>query len=218
MAATSKFPIISRKIVFAGNGVFSPETRARAFREATGQSIREIDASNDAAIGHDVQYKTFVDGRPADLSAARETSTILARWDLTPGVISYIDSLLANAGPVKTGAYRKSRVIYADGVEIDDPAQAVGAKEVMFMSLVPYARKIERGHKGYAPGAVYQAVAAIAAGRFGNVARIKFTYAEPEGAAPALRAWASKSAARHGRKQRQQTVKNLRQPAIVVYL
>jgi hypothetical protein len=221
MPASSKFPVISRNVVFAGDGVFSPETRARAFADMAKGSILEIDRENDAALGRDVHYRTYVDGRETvDLRSAKDTSEIVARWDLTPGVVSYIDGLLAKSGPVLTGAYHNSRVIYADGVEIDDPMKAAGAREVMFMSLAPYARKIERGKKGYAPGHVYEAVAAMAKARFSNVALIKFTYAQPEGSAPGLRSWASKSAADagSGRKQKHQATKNMRQPAILIYL
>ncbi|MGJ0505607.1 MAG: hypothetical protein ACR652_00445 [Methylocystis sp.] len=219
MPASAKFPVINRNIVFGGNGVFSPETRAAAFADMAGRSIAEIDKGNDAALGRDVHYRTFVDGREtANLRSAKDTSAIVARWDLTPGVISYIDGLLANSGPTKTGAYRNSRVIYADGVEIDDPQKAAGAREVLFMSLVPYARKIERGKKGYAPGHVYEAVAAMAKARFGNLAMIKFTYAEPEGRAPALDHWAatSQTAARQRKTKGRDNPR--RQPAILVYL
>ncbi|BDV33918.1 hypothetical protein SS37A_14470 [Methylocystis iwaonis] len=82
--------------------------------------------------------------------------------------------------------------------------------------------------------ALYQSVAQAAQARFGNAALIKFTYAVPEGAAPELRPWAMGHA--HGvgpagwkrrgvtqlaadlSKQRVQTIKNLRQPAIAVFL
>lgn len=218
MPASVKFPVISRKIVFAGDGIFSPETRARAFAEMAGQSIKEIDAANDEALGRDVRYRVFVDGREAaSVYAAKETSEIVARWELASGVVAYVRELLTHAGPVKSGAYRKSFVMYADGVEIEDPDKAADAREVLFLSLVPYARKIERGRKGYNPGHVYEAVAAMAKARFSNAAMIKFTYAEPEGDAGALGRWALGNAA-GARRQKQQLQKNLRQPAILIYL
>ena len=95
---------------------------------------------------------------------------------------------------------------------------------MLFVPTVAYARKIERGKGKYAPGHVYEAVAAMANARFSNVARIKFTYAEPEGPTPGgypfLDDWARRFASVHGsaRKQRAQIRKNRRQPAIVVYL
>jgi hypothetical protein len=179
-------------------------------------SIADIDASNDAALGRDVAYRTFVDGHATpNLRVATQNSVIVARWELGAGVIAYIADLLSKAGPALTGAYRRSMRIYADGVEIDDQDKAIGAREVLFLSTVPYARKIERGLKGYAPGHVYEAVAAMANARFSNIARIKFTFAEPEGPAPALDAWAARSgSARRGGRDRRAR----RQPAILVML
>lgn len=216
MATQVKFPIVDRRIVFDGSGVFSPQTRAQAFAHMAEASIAEIDAANDAALGYDVAYRTFVDGHATpNLRIATQNSVIVARWELGAGVIAYIADLLSKAGPALTGAYRRSMRIYADGVEIDDPEKAIGAREVLFLSTVPYARKIERGLKGYAPGHVYEAVAAMANARFSNVARIKFTFAAPEGPAPALDAWAARSARpRRGRRDRRAR----RQPAILVTL
>lgn len=221
MAARVKYPVIDRKIVFQGNGVFSPEIRARAFAEMARASIEEIDSQNDATLGRDIQYKTFVDGKPTEnLFIATDKSEISARWELASSVVAYIDELLSVAGPVLKGRYRKLRAIYADGVEIDDPDKAIGAKVVTFVPLVPYARKIERGRNRYSPGKVYESVAAMAKTRFSNVAQIKFSYREPEGASPLLTEWAAKNASiqQSGRKQKAQMQKNMRQPAIVVYL
>lgn len=219
MAARVKFPVMDKRIVFEGNGLFSPETRARAFAEVVGQSIKEIDAQNDAAVGHDVKYRTFVDRiETSNLFLAKDTSEIIARWELGSGVVAYIDELLSKAGPVRSGTYRREHKMYADGVEIADPDKALGANEVLFLSIVPYARKIERGKKGYAPGHVYEAVAAMASSRYSNVARIKFTYAEPEGPAPALDRWAATSAAARRQRKAKGKDKLRRQPAILVYL
>lgn len=216
MATQVKFPVVDRRIVFDGSGVFSPQMRAQALARMAAASIAEIDASNDSALGRDVSYRTFVDGHEThNLRVATESSVIVARWELGASVIAYIADLLSNAGPALTGAYRKSMRIYADGVEIDDADKAIGAREVMFVPTVPYARKIERGLKGYAPGHVYEAVAAMANARYSNVARIKFTFAEPEGPAPMLDASAARSAgARRGRRDRRAR----RQPAILVAL
>lgn len=221
MAARFKFPVVNERVVFDGHGIFSPEARAEAFAAMARASIEEIDRENDAVVGRDVRYRTFVDGREtSNLREARDTSVILARWDLGAGVVSYIWDLLAKSGPVLTGKYRASARMYADGVEIDDPDKAIGAREALFLPIVPYARKIERGKGGYAPGHVYEAVAAMAAARFSNVAKIKFTYAEPEGPAPELAAWAARNAGAETspRKKRAKLEKNMRQPAILVYL
>ena len=108
--------------------------------------------------------------------------TIVATWEFGADVVQYVWDLVHSHGPVKTGAFRQSARIFADGNEVEGPEQALGAKEVVIMPLVPYARKIERGHpgkkgtKGYAPGKLYEAIAALAKARYHNVAQIKFSY------------------------------------------
>lgn len=219
MATSFKLPIVEQRVVFDGAGIFGPEARAEAFAGMARVSIEEIDRGNDAAVGRDVSYRTFVDGREtSNLREAKDTSIILARWELGAGVVSYIFDLLGKAGPVRTGKYRASARMYADGVEIDDPDKAIGAREVLFLPIVPYARKIERGKDGYAPGHVYEAVAAMAASRFSNVARIKFTYAEPEGPAHELDAWAASSPTAALQRKTKGKDNPRRQPAILAYL
>lgn len=219
MAVRYKFPVVDRRIVFEGNGVFSPTQRRKAFADAARASIVDIDAQNDAAVGRDVQYRTFADGREVR-TLVEADHEIIARWELGAGVVEYIAALLAKSGPILTGRYRKTFKVYADGREIGDTTEVIGAREALFVPTVPYARKIERGKGGYAPGHVYEAVAAMANARFSNVARIKFTYAEPEGPAPMLDAWAARNAAREqsATRQRAKMRQNRRQPAIIVYL
>lgn len=221
MPVSRKFPVVTRRIAFEGDGIFSPSARAEAFAGMALSSIREIDAENDAILGRDVQYEMRVNSRPVpNFYGIKETDTLSAHWRLGSAVAEFILATLRQAGPVLKGDYRASATMYVDGVESEDPSAADPANEILFLSTVPYARKIERGKKGYAPGAVYQAVAALAKARFSNMALIKFTYAQPEGAAPMLDAWARRNASRQGsaRKQRAQLIKNRRQPAIVVYL
>lgn len=221
MAARVKIQVFDRSFFFEGGGIFSPEARAEAFAVMAKTTFEEIDQENDAAVGRDVKYRTFVDGRETtNLREAKDKSVIVARWELGAEVVAYIWDLLHKAGPRLSGDYRALIGMYADGVGITDPDDAIGAREVLFVSLVPYARKIERGQGGYSPGHVYQAVAAMANARFSNIAKIKFTFAEPEGPAPELTAWATRNAAAsegHPHKRRARLTKNLRNPAILVF-
>lgn len=50
------------------------------------------------------------------------------------------------------------------------------AKEYLFMSSLPYARKIERGQGSAPDEGVYEGAVALATARYGNVAWIKFTF------------------------------------------
>jgi hypothetical protein len=223
MALRVKFPIVDRRVAFTSNGVFSPDTIAREFSRMVREDIARIDRENAAVAGHKLPLSTFVDGAEKEPlpAAVDQKSTISARWEVSIGAISYVCELLQGSGPVLSGAYRRSYRIYADGREVASWSDIpIGTREVLIVSTVPYARKIERGRGGYAPGAVYQAVAAMAAARYGNAARIKFTFAEPEGPAPLLDAWAKGHAARVGspRKQAAQLSKDRRNPAIIFYL
>jgi hypothetical protein len=221
MAARVKFPVINERIIFDGSGIFGPQARAEFFANSAKHDIDLIDRENAAAAGHNLQYRTFVDGRETvNLREAKETSIIVARWDLGAGVVAYIWDLLHKAGPAKTGKYRKSARMHADGVEITDPDEAIGAHEVMFVSVVPYARKIEFGKGRYSPGHVYEAVTAMANARFSNIAKIKFTFAAPAGPAPELSAWAARNASLEGHphKRGKKMDKNMRNPAILVFL
>ena len=83
--------------------------------------------------------------------------------------------------PVLTGRFAKSHELFADGVDTENPNIAPPAEEYVFLNTQPYARKIERGRSPQAPDGVYQAVATLAQRRFGNIARITFSYREVRG-------------------------------------
>jgi hypothetical protein len=223
MALSVKLTPISSKTVFSGDGVGSPETIGKAFAKMAREDIARVDRENEAAAGGKLALTMRVAG--AEVAAIPDfvdpAATISAQWEVANGAVAYAESLLEVAGPRRTGRYRKQHAIYADGVAVASVADVPpGAREVMIVSLVPYARKIERGAKRYSPGAVYQSVAALVAARFGNVVLVKFTFAVPEGPAPLLDAWAAGrgSVATSLRKRRAQIAKDRRNPAIVIYL
>ena len=100
--------------------------------------------------------------------------------------------LLIVQAPFLTGQFKRSIVVYADGQQVTDLNDALGAAEVVFTSTVPYARKIERGESEQAPDGVFEAVAAMTARLYGNQASIRFIYANPVGdAATALAKWSA---------------------------
>lgn len=202
-----KFPVVDEKIVFGARAPLGEEALRRHFASLVRKSIAEIDAQNDRLVGQNVEYHTTVDGSQTDmLERVKFGGTISARWDLGAGVVAFIWDLLQNSGPRKTGRYRASVRLFVDGRETRDPQTAIGAKEALFVAGVPYARKIERGKKGYAPGKVYEAVAQQASRRYGNVARIRFTYHATRAVTGSL-----------SRAERR-AVNDERQPAILVYL
>lgn len=228
MAARTKFEAFDARVVFNGDNIFGEAAKADAFVYMAKREIEHYDKHNAAAFGRPVPYTTRVDGvETKNLFVAKSTSRIEARWDIGYEIVEWIYDILVRVAPYGTKAkrppeihFRDSFRVYADGREIKDPKQAIGAREVLIVSVVPYARKIERGLKGYAPGRVFMEVAAIAKLRFTNTARIKFLYAEPEGPAPLLDSWAEGNAAKEpsNRKTVMKYAKNRRNPAILIYL
>lgn len=154
-----------------------PREQSRRFGELAAVHIDDAKSINLRALGRVPRSKTFVDGREgAALSSVREVIT--TEFELLTDVLSFIARTLEQFSPVKRGRYRKSHMLFADGTQIDIHNVGLGrlADEYVFVNVVPYARKIERGLSQQAPDGVYQATATLARGRFGNIARITFTY------------------------------------------
>jgi hypothetical protein len=219
MALRVKLAPINSKVIFEADGLASRETIGKAFAAMVKKDIARVDADNAAIVGREVPHTTAIGATPVAVlpDFIDPAAHVVARWQIEVGAVAYAWGLLQKSGPVLRGAYRKSHRIYADGVEVAGPDDTADASEVLILSIVPYARKIERGRKGYAPGAVYQAVTALTAARYGNIARIKFTYAEPEGPAPALDAWAATSPTAAMQRKRKGRDNPRRQPAILFY-
>lgn len=228
MAARTKFEAFDARVVFNGDNIFGEAAKADAFVYMAKRDIAHYDKHNAEAFGRPVPYTTKVDGvETKNLFVAKSNSRIEVKWDFGLEIVEWIYELLVRVAPYGSKPkrspeihFRNSFRIYADGKEINDTKDAFGAREVLIVSVVPYARKIERGLKGYAPGRVFQEVAALAKLRFTNTARIKFIYAEPEGPAPLLDSWAEQNAAKEpsNRKTVMKYAKNRRNPAILIYL
>lgn len=198
----------------------APEIRANFARER----LVEAKDVNRQALGETPDHTTYVDGMPSQaLEKVRPDGRIIFEFDLATGVVAWIHQALLEASPVQDGDYKRSHTIYADGVEVENPALAEDADEVVILPLVPYARKIEGTGKRppqstQAPNGVYEVVSVMAARRFGNLARIRFTYMTPVGGASSLASWAGANAGRKqgAKAQGRQLQKNMRQPAILI--
>lgn len=192
----------------------SPEAQGKLFADAAREIILEVDRANDAAAGRDLEYQTFVDGREDEsLSTVRLASTVVATWATETAIFADILDLLRNKAPVLRGRYRDSITLFADG-QPADPDSPPKASEYFFAATVPYARKIERGQKGYSPGAVFEGVAAVAGKRFGNMGRVRYGFRSLQGGA--IGAWAATTTI--GRRGRTRQEWLTRQPAIIITL
>lgn len=153
------------------------EGAAEVLKEFAQQEIADAKETNRKALGRVPPFSVFVDGHnDEDLSSVQARSTIVAEFELIADVLVWISEQLEQHSPVKSGQYKKSHILLADGIEVQPAAQIQLAEEYVFINVVPYARKIERGASSQAPDGVYQVVATLARRRFGNLARITFSY------------------------------------------
>lgn len=216
---TTRIQVFDKKALFGQSGALGADVRSKMLAEFAAGRIAETDRQNAEAAGRPIPHETIVDGSNTDnLARVKPDGVIVAKWQLGTEVVQWVLDTLQASGPVASGRYRESAKIYADGREVDTPEETAGASEVAIVSTVPYARKIERGQGGYAPGAVYEGVAALAAGKYGNIARIKFSYRQPVGGGTMLDEWAQGHSAKAGteRQQSKQYEKDVRNPAVVI--
>lgn len=168
----------SRSIELLVSKSLSPEAQSKAIAKVHRNAVAEAETHNARVLGGVPPSETFVDGRKsAPLESVNpDGGIILTRFDTIGEVVDYIWELLIQNSPVLTGAYRDSHRLFADGVEVDQPDPSIVAKEWLFVSNLPYSRKIERGQGSAPDEGVYEGAAALAKGRFGNLVNIRFTF------------------------------------------
>jgi hypothetical protein len=160
----------------------TPAGRARLLREFAKEQINEA-----TQVNAQPPQMIIVDGqRGASIEQASADSTIVATWQLLAEALLWISTQLIANSPVSKAsedpdpsvAYLRSHKLYADGLEItpESVALVAPADEYTFANIVPYARKLEMGASSQAPDGIFEAVALMARQKFGNIARINFTY------------------------------------------
>jgi hypothetical protein len=217
---TTKLQPLSRELELAVRADLAPQERSKLIAQVAREDIAIIDRENDQAVGTDVAFDTFVDGSRGKAleSVNPDQGTIAAVWRLQSDLI---EGNLESVAPAFSGSDRTlSRLACAvrrwccgrSGESAD-----TAANEWVFISTVPYARKIERGQSSKAADGVYESVAAIARQRFGNLAQISFAFRSLSGSASDLGKWASQT--RSGGRIRNEARRSdwlQRQPAIVI--
>jgi hypothetical protein len=223
----AKIDPIARDIEVLVARDLSPQAQSAALAAFAREQKAEIAAVNDAAMGKKVPVQTTVDGvADASEDMVRPAGTIVYEFELASDMLEWIGEQLVTHSPVKSGRYARSHILLADGVEFDPLSGDIPpAREYVFSNVQPYARKIEGDNNrepesSQAPDGVFEAVAALAQRRFGNIAKIAFGWRSLRGAA-ALDAWAgSESAARLIAKRRGSKANKAdwlaRQPSIIV--
>lgn len=182
MAVSTRIEPLSKDISLLIDESLSPRAQAKAVATFARQELREAQTINARALGRTPKHRTWVDGRAeAPLESVKpDGGRIVFEFEILVDVLIFIAQTLYAKSPVLTGRYRESHQLYADGVLVTTGAQlAPQAERYTFMSTVPYARKIEAGKmRMKVPGSshVYEQTRQIASRRFGNVAKIGFTY------------------------------------------
>jgi hypothetical protein len=220
---------IDRDIQVLLDETLSPQARSKMVADLARQQLAEAEEINRAALGRVPQHETFVDRRATeDLESVNpDHGEIVFEFDILLDLFSWIAGELEKHSPVgqgpdarpgHPGLYKASHAFFVDG-ELIAPGENVpdDFSEAAFVNVQPYSRKIERGLSRQAPDGVYQVVATLAQRRFGNVARIRFSYRVPLGGA--INEWAQTTKlVRKGRamKPADRAEWLRRQPAIVI--
>lgn len=172
---------------------------------------------NRQAIGRLPTHETFVDGRPgASEDSVQPEGTIIYEFELVNDVIEWIQEQLLRHSPERSGRFKRSHLLFADGNEVQFGAVVPAAKTYVFVNIQPYARKIERGLSPQAPEGVFEVVALLAQRRFGNIATVRFAFESLLGGNTDLEAWARRTSQTRRGSARVVAEWNRRQPAIRV--
>lgn len=207
----------------------SPERRKEIVRTRANALLKESQEVNRRALGRVPPHETFVDGRLDDRLATikPDKGVIVFQFDLASEMFEWIEAQLILNSPIgkepKSPEYSKSHVFFADNMQAD-PAAPQSGDVFVFLSSVPYARKIEgiggrRGQSDQAPDGVYEGVAALASRRFGNLARIKFGFRSFQEGGIVMNPAISdlrRSFGRAGASQIAKAERDTRQPAIII--
>lgn len=220
MVVRSRVQTLDRDATLALAADMAPAELSRVAAVFAREQLGLVEAQNAKTLGYVPPHVTFVDGhKDAREDSVRVPGSIVYEFSLQEEVLVYIGELLAQHSPFRSGRYTASHVLYADGEQVDVKTPPPSADEYVFTNLQPYARKIERGESDQAPDGVFEAVAALAMQRFGNQAKIKFTYRSPLHSDSPLESWAKttdlrRKGRREGDRYRQTWLR--RQPAILV--
>lgn len=176
MAVTVRVEPIAKDVALMLADIKGPGA-GQALAEFAREEIEAAKETNRSVFGRVPPYKIVVDGnKGASLDSVRGDGVIFVEFELLGDVLTFISDMLHQFSPTKTGTYKRSHIILADGQEIAPSGQAPIAAEYVFINTVPYARKIERGSSSQAPNGVYEAVSLLARRRFGNIAQIVFAF------------------------------------------
>lgn len=191
MAVKVRITPFEKSVRLLVDGNLSKEAAQRRIAVIAREEIAEGDEVNRKALGTVPPRTITVDGRQgAPLESVKpDRGRIVVEWQLVGDVVQWIFATLRARSPRITGAYLKGHKLFADGLAVD-PDKPPLASEYTFLNIVPYARKIEIGKTQagrdfviQVENRIYERTARDAKARFGNVAKINFSYQAATGTA-----------------------------------
>ncbi|MGX9145938.1 hypothetical protein [Mesorhizobium sp. 128a] len=129
---------------------------------------------------HPSSFIRIVDGQQgAPEEAVKPFGVIVYQYPHLEEVIRFAMQTLYDLSPVLSGEYRGAHSLFINGAEAANLDGYRPGADVAITNYVPYSRKIEVGSMTMrVPGTdeVYQRARRVVMARFGNIAKIQFTY------------------------------------------
>lgn len=177
MALSVRVDSIAKDIEIVLREDLGPQARSKAIAEFARGELREAQRQNAQVLGRTPPHETFVDGAPGAIeeSVKPDGGRIVYEFELVTNGLSWIAQQLDLHAPKKSGRFIRGFVFFADGAQAD-PDNPPVAQSYVFTNREPYTRKIERGLSPQAPDGVFEAVAALARRRFGNLMKITYGF------------------------------------------
>lgn len=198
---------------------FSPAARSAHLADTAAKAFAAADLLNLAITGMRLRSATFVDGREiVDLAGIKPDGIATRVYDLLPIAITDLGALLREYSPVKSGLYRDSHVLLADGVEYAKitegwtcPQIPSSVRELVLINTTAYARLMEpvdgrSAWSSQAPDGVYHVLSEMAGPTYGALAKFSFGYRELAGTPESVKE----------RRARPDAPRDLRQPCIII--
>lgn len=148
-------------------------------------------------------FRRFVDGSEGRIEEqVKPAGVIVYQYPRIEEVVQFALETLFDLSPVLTGAYRSAHVVFIENSPTANLKDWKSGQEITITNPLPYARKIEVGNMTMrVPGTsrVYQQAKQLVQRRWGNVARIQFTYRAIIGGMVAIQERASAKGRTSGR-------------------
>lgn len=168
----------------ARNSVQAFHVAARETADATRQALIDTAKREHSRImktdPKPARFTRTVDGvTGAREEAVKVNGRIVYRYPRLEEIVREAMDLLFDLSPVLSGDYRLAHTILVGGAAVSDLSAWDGTGEVVITNPLPYSRKIEAGKmkmRVLGTDHVYQQAEFLLRQRFGNQARIKFTY------------------------------------------